>query len=49
MEVYWYNDEYIKRKDAIDAITYVGTDKPTDIVPLTLYVAQKKIREILDI
>ena len=46
MEVYWYNDEYIKRKDAIDAITYVGFDKPTDIVPLTLYIAQKKIRDI---
>ena len=39
-------DEYIKREDALKAITYVGTAEPTDIVPLTLLTAQKKIRYI---
>lgn len=39
-------DEYIKREDALKAIAYVGFEKPTDIVPLTLRVAQKKIAKI---
>jgi hypothetical protein len=39
-------DEYIKREDAIKATTYVGTAVPTDIIPLTLYAAQKNIRKI---
>ena len=39
-------DEYIKREDALKAIAYIGTAPPTDIIPLTLYTAQKKIRKI---
>lgn len=39
-------DGYIKLEDAIKATTYVGTAEPTDIIPLTLYAAQKNIRKI---
>lgn len=39
-------DEYIKREDALNAVTYVGTADPTDIIPLTLLMAQKNIRRI---
>ena len=39
-------DEYIKRGDAIKAIAYEGTGEPRDIIPLTLYTAQKKIMAI---
>ena len=41
-------DEYIKRKDAIKAITYNGLDKdkPKGLVDITLMVAQVKIMGI---
>lgn len=39
-------DEYIKREDALKAVTYNGLNDPTLIVSLTLLVAQKKIRKI---
>lgn len=38
--------EYIERWAAIKAITYVGIAEPTDIIPLTLLTAQKKIIKI---
>ena len=40
------DDEYIKREDVLKAITYVGTAPPTDIIPLTLLTARKKIMNI---
>lgn len=39
-------DEYIKREDALKAVTYMGLDEPSFILSLTLNVAQKNIRKI---
>ena len=39
-------DEYIKREDAIKAITWNGLSEPPEIIHLTLLTAQKNIRRI---
>ena len=39
-------DEYIKREDALKAVTYTGIVDPSLIVGLTLLTAQKNIRKI---
>lgn len=39
-------DEYIKREDALKAVTYTGIDEPSYILSLTLLMAQKNIRKI---
>ena len=38
--------EYIKREDAIKAVTYTGIVDPSRVVGLTLLTAQKNIRRI---
>lgn len=39
-------DEYIKREDALKAVTYTGLSEPHSIVALTLLTAQKNMRKI---
>ena len=39
-------DEYIKRKDVLTALDYVGFDPETAPIPLTLAVARKHVRRI---
>ena len=39
-------DEYIKREDAIKAITWNGISEPPEIISLTLLTAKKNIRNI---
>lgn len=36
-------DAYIKREHVLQALTYVGTAEPTDIIPLILATARKSI------
>ena len=39
-------DEYIKREDALKAITWNGLHEPPEVIHLTLLTAQKNIRKI---
>ena len=39
-------DEYIKREDALKAITWNGLHEPSEVIHLTLLTAQKNIRKI---
>lgn len=39
-------DEYIKREDALKAITWNGLYEPPEVIHLTLLTAQKNIRKI---
>ena len=39
-------DLYIKREQVMQALTYVGTAPPTDIIPLTLATARNSIMRL---